>query len=295
MIDAVLLLAAALTGGTATPGAHLQLIAERPAREAAPASSPLAQAGSLGLPVIQRNEHFVSEGRQIRIEVMRPDDVERHEAILILHGASGIGDGTFYRGTAEVFAGRGYITFIPHYLEAPPAAIRAKGTRKPVANSDPKPDGDVRAGFDAQDHILRDALDYVARYANVDATRIGLFGLSLGGFHALTLSAKDHRIAAVVDMSGALPGNIMRESDHLAPTLALHGAKDRIVPVSRARSLAVKLKSRGIPHELMVYPDQGHFFRGRAQHDALRRSLAFFDAYLTAPIAGGATRAGARE
>ena len=59
-----------------------------------------------------------------------------------------------------------------------------------------------------------------------------------------------------------------------------HGAKDAIVPVGRAKSLAAYLQARGIPHELNIYPDQGHFFRGKAQHDALQRSVTFFDNYL---------------
>ncbi len=106
----------------------------------------------------------------------------------------------------------------------------------------------------------------------------------------MNLSSQDYRIAAVVDMSGALRGNNMPESNRLAPTLALHGAKDPIVPVSRAKSVAQFLKSRGIPYELQIYPDQGHFFRGKAQVDALQRSAAFFDSYLSGPEANRATR-----
>jgi dienelactone hydrolase len=253
--------------------------------------------GAMGLQFARANEQYTSLDRKVRIEVLRPDNDERRPAILILHGASGMGDGTFYRGAAEIFAERGYVTFIPHYLEPAAAQPGTKGGKNTKAQKgkvarDPKPDGNVRAGFAAQDQILRDALDFIANYRYVDSSRIGVFGMSLGGFHALNLSSRDYRISAVVDMSGALRGNNFPESEHIAPTLALHGAKDSIVPVSRAKSLAAYLKSRGIPHELTIYPDQGHFFRGRAQHDAFQRSVIFFNNYLTPPDAHRAAHSG---
>jgi carboxymethylenebutenolidase len=253
---------------------------------------------AMGLQFARANEHYTSMDRKVRIEVLRPDNDERRPAILILHGASGMGDGTFYRGAAEMFAERGYVTFIPHYLEP---AVAQPGTKGPktakaqkaqAAGKDPKPDGNVRAGFAAQDQILRDALEFISTYRYVDPSRMGVFGMSLGGFHALNLSSRDYRISAVVDMSGALRGNNMPESNRLAPTLALHGAKDSIVPVSRAKSLAAYLQARGIPHELTIYPDQGHFFRGRAQHDAFKRSVIFFNTYLRPPDAHRAAQSG---
>jgi carboxymethylenebutenolidase len=249
---------------------------------------------AMGMQFARSNEQYVSQDRKVRIEVLRPDNDERRPAILILHGASGMGDGTFYRGAAEIFAERGYVTFIPHYLE--PAAgqptVKNAKTQKGKIAKDPKPNGSIRAGFAAQDQILRDALDFVANYHYVDSSRIGVFGMSLGGFHALNLSSRDYRIGAVVDMSGALRGNNIPQSDHIAPTLALHGARDNIVPVGRAKSLAAYLQSRGIPHELTIYPDQGHFFRGRAQHDAFKRSVNFFNTYLTPTDAHRAAHSG---
>ncbi|HEX9466494.1 MAG TPA: dienelactone hydrolase family protein [Alphaproteobacteria bacterium] len=236
---------------------------------------------TLGPHLTRSNEHYKSHGRDILIEVLRPDDDRQRPAVLILHGASGIGDGAFYRGAAEIFADRGYVTFLPHYLPALDQR-RAKTKEATAPNrAEAMEYESIRAGFSTQDRILRDALDYMSTSRYVDSGRIGIFGLSLGGFHALNLSSYDYRIAAVVDMAGALRGNAMPETNHLAPTLALHGARDATVPVSRARSLAEYLKRLGVPHELVVYPDQGHFFRGKAQQDALARSAAFLGTYLT--------------
>lgn len=239
-----------------------------------------------GLHLVGGAERFASQGVQVHMEVLRPDNDEKRPAILILHGASGIGDGTFYRGAAEIFAERGYITFIPHYLEGALAAVKAPASKPGAKTAKGKlapAGGAISAGFDKQERVLLDALESISNNPYVDTTRIGVFGLSLGGFHALNLSSRDYRIGAVVDMSGALRGNNPPDSDRIAPTLALHGAKDKLIPVSRAKSLADYLKNRGIPHDLVVYPDQGHFFRGKSQTDALQRSAAFFGQYLTTP------------
>ena len=40
------------------------------------------------------------------------------------------------------------------------------------------------------------------------------------------------------------------------------------------------LKARGTPHEIMIYPDQGHGFFGTAQMDAGARILAFLQRHL---------------
>lgn len=251
---------------------------------------------AFGLQFVRAEQRFASQGNQVKVEILRPDSDEKRPAILILHGASGIGDGTFYRGAAEVFAERGYVTFMPHYLAAvpvtksqPKASAKTKAAAKKSPAKDPTPRGDIRAGFTVQQQILLDTLDEIASNPYVDASRIGVFGMSLGGFHALNLSSRDYRVAAVVSMGGALRGNIMPESNRIAPVLALHGAKDSVVPVGRARQLAQQLKQHSISHDLVIYPDQGHFFRGKARQDAFLRSTAFFSTYLDRPQGGSAT------
>ncbi len=243
-----------------------------------------------GLTLVRSDERYTSDNRQVRMEVLRPDTDAKRPAVLILHGASGIGDGTFYRGAAEIFAERGYVTFMPHYLAATQSTAPApkKAAQKKGAKAEAKPANSIRNDFRSQEQIVQDALEAMAKNPYVDTSRIGVFGMSLGGFHALNLSSRDYRVTAVVNMSGALRGNVMPENNRLAPTLALHGAKDNLIPVSRARSLGTYLKSHGIPHEVVVYPDQGHFFRGKAQADALQRSASFFSTQFL-PVASSQT------
>lgn len=60
------------------------------------------------------------------------------------------------------------------------------------------------------------------------------------------------------------------------PVLLLQGEDDRVVPPAQSESIRDALAARGIPHEYVVYPGEGHGFR-RAETiiDALDRELRF--------------------
>lgn len=60
------------------------------------------------------------------------------------------------------------------------------------------------------------------------------------------------------------------------PVLLLQGGEDRVVPPSQSEALRDALAERGVDHEYVLYPDEGHGFR-RAETvvDALERELAF--------------------
>jgi acetyl esterase/lipase/Tol biopolymer transport system component len=51
----------------------------------------------------------------------------------------------------------------------------------------------------------------------------------------------------------------LRHADSItAPLFVIHGRNDPRVPLSEAEQLVANLESRGIPHELMVFDDEGH-------------------------------------
>jgi dienelactone hydrolase len=52
---------------------------------------------------------------------------------------------------------------------------------------------------------LWDAVSFVSRQPQVDPQRIGLLGFSVGGYLALSASAIDSRIRAVVEFFGGMP------------------------------------------------------------------------------------------
>ena len=59
------------------------------------------------------------------------------------------------------------------------------------------------------------------------------------------------------------------------PTLLLHGSEDPLVPVQQAQALKTKLAAAGVPHELIVYPREGHGWTG-ANLTASFNSIAAF-------------------
>ncbi|WP_045743613.1 S9 family peptidase [Actinoplanes rectilineatus] len=66
------------------------------------------------------------------------------------------------------------------------------------------------------------------------------------------------------------------------PVLIVHGAEDTNVPLGQAVYLHRALRHHGVPHELVVYPREGHRIRERAHRiDLLHRTRDWFDRRLS--------------
>lgn len=204
--------------------------------------------------------------RQVKLEIFRPDTEGPRPAVLLLHGASGMGNGAFYRGAAESFAEAGYVVYLPHYLGE-------RNRNRPRGRA-------LIAEFEEQHDVVRAAVDEMTKDQRVDQSRLAAFGFSLGGFQALGLSSRDKRIAAVVNMGGGMPGNVAPTTTRLAPTLVIHGQKDRTVPVSRAAQTRDLLRKLSVPHEVVLFANQPHFFQASASREAIDKSIGFFDRQL---------------
>ncbi|MFO0919410.1 MAG: alpha/beta hydrolase [Planctomycetaceae bacterium] len=64
------------------------------------------------------------------------------------------------------------------------------------------------------------------------------------------------------------------------PVLTLHGEKDTLILVDQAKLLNETMKEVGVPHELLILPDQGHGFTGEGAKHANDALWAFFDKQL---------------
>lgn len=115
--------------------------------------------------------------------------------------------------------------------------------------------------------LLLELLDEVGARLNVDAGRIYLTGLSLGGFGVWSLGLRHpERFAALAPVCGggriadiATAASRDPESLRRLGVWAFHGANDRVVPVEESERMIDALKKAGLPDvRLTVYPDAAH-------------------------------------
>src|SRR3546814_17504616 len=64
---------------------------------------------------------------------------------------------------------------------------------------------------------------------------------------------------------GAMPRHVPASSvSHMPPTLLIHGAGDRVLPISRMYEVESLLDDIGATYEVKVYMDQAHNLAGAA-------------------------------
>jgi carboxymethylenebutenolidase len=236
---------------------------------AALAASSTAQAQqdkSISMPVTAQRNAFKSGGKAIAVETFQGSGPSPRPGLLMLHGADGLGYNGRYREAARGLAAAGYQVHLVHYLDRT---------------------GEKRASFSTlfQNFMpwmntVQDALTFAEKHPGADSSRLGIVGISLGAALGLAVSSTDSRVRALVNYFGPLPQGAVATTSRLPPTLVLHGSADPIVPVANAYAVEALLRQQNVPHEIKVYPGQGHGFRGAAEEDATRRSLAFLQRHL---------------
>jgi len=101
-------------------------------------------------------------------------------------------------------------------------------------------------------------IDQVSESLKVDADRIYLTGLSMGGFGTWNTAAKyPDRFAAIVPICG---GGDPEAADKIKsiPCWVFHGAKDTAVSLRQSEEMVDALKKAGGEPKFTVYPDAGH-------------------------------------
>jgi dipeptidyl aminopeptidase/acylaminoacyl peptidase len=170
--------------------------------------------------------------------------------------------------------------------------------------------GDL-GGADTHDHLS--GLDHLVAEGIVDLTRIGVTGVSYGGFMSAWLVTQDRRFSACVPVAPAcnhvtahLLSNIpdfvaIFLDDHYSnpsgkyfsrspvtfaervrtPTLNICGALDRCTPPEEAAQFHSALRERGVPSVLVTYPEEGHGVRSYpAAIDYAARMAAWFEEHM---------------
>ncbi len=106
--------------------------------------------------------------------------------------------------------------------------------------------------------VLSALLDEIAgRYA-MDADRVYVTGLSMGGFGTWALAiAEPERFAAIAPIcGGGEPFGTARLTR--LPVWAFHGDADTVVPLRRSQEMVEALRARGGDVRFTVYPGVGH-------------------------------------
>jgi dipeptidyl aminopeptidase/acylaminoacyl peptidase len=89
--------------------------------------------------------------------------------------------------------------------------------------------------------------------------------------------------------------SVMAVADRIqAPTLLIHGEKDRIVPVAESQTLNTFLRERHLATELEIVPGVGHSFNfidRQPAEDTWALTLGWLVRYLGPPPVAAATRA----
>jgi dipeptidyl aminopeptidase/acylaminoacyl peptidase len=208
---------------------------------------------------------YKSQDKDIGVVVYEPHRSGTFPALLVVHGSSGPVS-SFVGDYAQQLANMGFVVFFVHYFDV-------TGTSWASLSS-------IKAHFVTWLTTIADAISYAERYSKVDSKRIGLLGVSLGGFLSLSLASQDSRVSAVASLMGGMPPEMIAQTRRMPPTLLLHGDADPVVPVTEAYAAEALLKRLGTKYDMKIYPGQGHSFRGMAQMDALTRTLRFLTKYL---------------
>jgi len=218
-------------------------------------------------PVSQSQITFQSGGKPIRLDAFVPcDNGQRFPAVISLYGSGGGVAGM--TEPASLLASQGFAVYILHYFDRTGTTFADKET--------------IFRHFPIWVKTLWDAISHIEKEPQVDPSRIGLLGFSLGAYLSLSDAAVDKRVRAVVEFFGGMPREMKFFMRRLCPVLILHGESDTTVPVEEAYNLQKLLEKKEIPYEMQIYPGAGHGFTGEVWRDAGMRSLQFLKKYLAA-------------
>lgn len=198
--------------------------------------------------------------------------------------------------TVQLFAANGYAVFQPNFRGS-------TGYGQKFIDADRRDFG----GGDMQDILT--GIEQLVKEGLVDRDRQFVFGSSYGGFMTTWLVGHTNQFRAACAQNAVtdLPmmwslsdipswiewefggrgfeiNDLLRKHSPLTyvdkvktPTLLLHCRDDRRVPLPQGRAFHRALQVRGVPTELVIYPDENHGIRQpRHREDFLRRILAWF-------------------
>jgi dienelactone hydrolase len=217
-----------------------------------------------------RKATFVAGGKKIGVEQFEPSKKGKYPAVVLLHGIDGLhaGNQLLFRSAARSVADTGFVVLLIHYhdrtgtslKDAPALLAKFQGLlENPIKNG--KEHKALRELFDSWAQAVRDALAHARALPSVDRERVGLVGISLGGYLAAAVASEPaQRVGAVAVLFGGIPNHNAATLTHFPPALVLSGDQDQVVPVRESYRLRNLLRSKKLSCAEKVYEGIGHGF-----------------------------------
>lgn len=206
----------------------------------------------------QKRTFKSSGGLSLPYRLLSPtsvDALKRYPLVLNLHGAGerGCDNAAQLKNGVSAF----YLTHrerFPAFVLAPQCP---EGQRW-VEVDWSKPSHQIADRPSAPLQAVMELLDATERDLPIDASRIYVVGLSMGGFGTWELLARQpERFAAAVPIcGGADPATAPRVGR--VPVWAFHGSLDTVVGVERSRTMVETLRARGTSVRYNEYREVGH-------------------------------------
>lgn len=231
--------------------------------------------------VEERSVEYKSGDVDVLAYLAVPSGPGPHPAVLYIHGRSGWHDRL--KAEALRLARRGFVVLAPDYHTGRFIA------ENPIEH-DPATEQDVERG-----------LDYLKTVREARADRVGVVGISRGGYHMALLAVRRREVAAIVGYYPHLANpnapepvqvyRYMPEVDDIrVPALLMVGDRDHQLRRDLVVRVGERLKELGRPVEVVVYPgaQRGFDFRRNertlgddlAREDAFDRTVAFLNRIL---------------
>ena len=248
------------------------------------------------------------DGLEITGLLIRPvgyEEGRRYPLVVQIHGSQIMDIDEFqasWMNWGQILASRGFAVLLPNYRGS-----LGRGAQFARANH-----GDL-GGRDLED--ILDGVDALVAHGLADPERLGIGGVSYGGFLTAWAITQTQRFKAAVmglgisnwvSMAGLTPGpksmlsiywggHFPYQRDSLlwrrspiasvgkvnTPTLIFAGENDPFVPVSQSREFFRGLRYFGVPSQMVVYPREGHSVRERNHlEDLFERIVSWYERYL---------------
>jgi dipeptidyl aminopeptidase/acylaminoacyl peptidase len=227
-----------------------------------------------------------AEGTKVQAMLIRPpqfSDSQKYPMLVVLHGGpqTMFGNAWGYRWNPEVFSGAGYVTLMINRRGS--TGYGQKFTDEITNDWGGKAYVDIMKGIDAA----------LAKYPFIDKSRLAAAGGSYGGYMADWLATHTDRFKAIISHAGVYDKVSMYATEELwfeehdeqgtpwsapenykkfapvtyaenlgkykTPTLVIAGERDYRVPYTQSLEFFSALQRQGVPSELVIFPDEGHW------------------------------------